>query len=105
MTVIPMMIIKSPAALRTGGLYFLFLLLSVTTRGQEHPPAKKTVRIIDENGFLTPARIRVMLNDSTYIAPDGHEADFPFTNYGADVISISRLFHLRRKQRIRRLTY
>jgi hypothetical protein len=41
---------------------------------------------MDEKGIATAARVRVTQDDSIYIAPDGHESDFPFTNFGGDVI-------------------
>ena len=47
------------------------------------------VRVLDENGFPTPARIRFAGLDDTYYAPEGHEPDLPVKNWlclGGDVI-------------------
>jgi hypothetical protein len=64
----------------------LFLLISMSAWGQGDQYVKKIVRILDEKGKQTAARVRVTQNDSIYFAPDGHTTDFPFTNYGGDVI-------------------
>ncbi|HET9486978.1 MAG TPA: CehA/McbA family metallohydrolase, partial [Chryseosolibacter sp.] len=61
-------------------------LLTTTAFGQEGLRVKKIVRILDEKGSTTAARIRVTMSDSIYLAPEGHTIDFPFTNYGGDVI-------------------
>ena len=53
---------------------------------QENQRVNNIVRILDEKGKQTAARVRVTENDSVYIAPEGHTADFPFTNHGGDVI-------------------
>lgn len=64
-------------------LITLFIILTVSGRGQE-----KTinVRVLDEKGYETAARVRITINDSVYLAPEGHEVDFAFTNFGGDVI-------------------
>ena len=41
-----------------------------------------SVRILDENGIPTPARVRFSGLDSVYYAPEGHAADFPVINWG-----------------------
>src|SRR5687768_3455459 len=64
----------------------LFLLISMSAWGQGDQHVKKIVRILDEKGRETAARVRVTQNDSIYFAPDGHRTDFPFTNFGGDVI-------------------
>ncbi|MFC1558769.1 CehA/McbA family metallohydrolase [candidate division KSB1 bacterium] len=46
------------------------------------PQHKITVRILDENGTPTPARVRFSGLNSVYYAPDGHSADFPIVNWG-----------------------
>lgn len=71
-------------ALRTWLLITMLLAMSIGLRGQG--TIKKTVRIFNEKGLITAARVRVTQNDSVYIAPAGHQADFPFTNFGGDVI-------------------
>ena len=60
---------------------------------ENHPVQRKIiVRIFDENGTPTAARIRVTRQDSVYYAPDGHRVDFPITRRegasgsGADVM-------------------
>ena len=64
----------------------LFLLLPLMALCQENQRVNNIVRILDEKGKQTAARVRVTENDSVYIAPEGHTADFPFTNHGGDVI-------------------
>jgi len=57
-----------------------------------HLQRKIIVRILDEGGKPTGARIRVTGHDSVYYAPEGHRADFPITEregymgQGADVM-------------------
>ena len=47
---------------------------------------KIIVRILDEHGKPTAARIRVTGHDSVYYAPEGHRVDFPITKRGGDVM-------------------
>ena len=69
-----------------GRSWMLLVFISVSVSGHHTQQVRKIVRIVDEKGVTTPARVRVTLNDSIYIAPEGHETDFPFTNQGGDVI-------------------
>ena len=46
---------------------------------------KIIVRIVDEKGRPTAARIRVTDHDSVYYAPDGHRVDFPLTVEAGDI--------------------
>ena len=64
----------------------IFLLIAVSTFGQDIKSQKIVVQILDEHGNATAARIRVTENDSIYHAPDGHRVDFSFSNHGGDVI-------------------
>lgn len=64
----------------------LFTSLSPMVNGQDPGKKKFTVRILDDRGNPTAARVRITINDSVYYAPEGHQVDFPFTNYGGDVI-------------------
>ena len=73
--------------LKSGLSCVVFLLLAMVAWSQgDHQSLKKTFRILDEKGMQTAARVRISQNDSVYYAPDGHTIDFPFTNYGGDVI-------------------
>jgi hypothetical protein len=46
---------------------------------------KIIVRILDEHGKPTAARIRVTGHDSVYYAPEGHRVDFPLTELEGDM--------------------
>ena len=46
---------------------------------------KIIVRILDEHGKPTAARIRVTGYDSVYYAPEGHRVDFPITEREGDI--------------------
>ncbi|MCW3089790.1 MAG: putative glucose/L-sorbosone dehydrogenase, distantly related to bacterial beta-galactosidase [Ferruginibacter sp.] len=46
---------------------------------------KIIVRIFDEHGKPTAARIRITGKDSIYYAPEGHSADFPITEREGDL--------------------
>lgn len=65
----------------------LFSLLALPSQGQNrHQDINTVIRIFDERGQITPARIRVTHEDSIYLAPEGHDPEFPLTNYGGDVM-------------------
>ncbi|MEX2233966.1 MAG: CehA/McbA family metallohydrolase [Cyclobacteriaceae bacterium] len=64
----------------------LLLFLALSASGQGNQRVNKVVRILDEKGRPTAARVRITQNDSVYFAPEGHSTDFPFTNFGGDVI-------------------
>ena len=52
----------------------------------ESPCSKKIiVRILDEHGKPTAARIRVTGHESVYYAPEGHRVDFPITELEGDI--------------------
>lgn len=65
------------------------IFLSLTSFGvfsQQGAGQKILVRLLDEKGNPTAARVRITARDSVYYAPEGHRIDFAFTNYGGDVI-------------------
>lgn len=64
----------------------LLVLISFSVLGQSVGRQRTLVRVFDERGHLTAARVRVTTNDSVYLAPVGHQPDFSFTSYGGDVI-------------------
>jgi len=68
------------------GLTGFLLFFSISSQGQDDHSGMRIFRIVDEKGVITAARVRITQNDSIYIAPDGHQVDFPFTNFGGDVI-------------------
>src|SRR2546423_7779703 len=71
---------------RKGFLTLLFALCTCFAFAQGNAQAKKIlVHILDENGTPTAARIRVTVQDSIYIAPEGHRIDFPITEREGDV--------------------
>ena len=61
-----------------SGLIFIHWSISPCF-GKANALAQKkiTVRIFDEHGKPTAARIRVTAHDSVYYAPEGHHVDFP----------------------------
>jgi hypothetical protein len=74
------------ASIKSGPSAFLFLFFLTCAYGQEPQSARRIFRIVDEHKSQTAARVRITLNDSIYLAPEGHTTDFAFTNYGGDVI-------------------
>jgi hypothetical protein len=71
--------------LRATLLVALIFTLFVAQKGRFQERQRIFARILDEHGRPTAARVRFTGPDSTYYAPDGHDADFPI-NYGGDVI-------------------
>ncbi|HEX8038816.1 MAG TPA: CehA/McbA family metallohydrolase [Chryseosolibacter sp.] len=69
-----------------GAATFILVLAFLSAAGQDNRTQRTIIRLFDEEGKPAAARVRVTVNDSIYIAPEGHEADFAFTNYGGDVI-------------------
>lgn len=58
------------------------LLLLLLPACQDTSPASTriSVRILDETGALTAARVRFSSGENTYLAPETHTADFPITH-------------------------
>lgn len=66
-------------------LLSLLMLTALCVTGQQNRRTVR-VRVLDEKGSATAARIRMTISDSIYVAPEGHSVDFAFTNFGGDVI-------------------
>src|SRR5215218_2180066 len=70
-------------------VFFCGLIFTLALPGfaneEPHVLKKITVRILDEHGKPTAARIRVTGKDSVYYAPEGHRVDFPITEDEGDV--------------------
>jgi hypothetical protein len=76
-----------------SALIFIYgFITPVLSNDNFYGEKKIIVRIFDEHGTPTAARIRVTGNDSVYYAPEGHRVDFPITKReggisgGADVM-------------------
>jgi hypothetical protein len=76
-----------------SGSLFIQWSISPCFSSVNHLAQKKIiVRILDEHGKPTAARVRVTAHDSVYYAPEGHRVDFPITKRegaiggGADVM-------------------
>ncbi len=75
-------------------IFVLSLFLVIIFREDVFPQSDAShhsvfVRVLDENGSPTPARVRFAGLDDTYYAPEGHEPDLPVKNWlclGGDVI-------------------
>jgi hypothetical protein len=66
---------------------FVTLLVFVLMSPLSSQPSQQnvSVRVLDEKGTPTPARVRFVGRDSIYYAPDGHTTDFPI-QHGGDVL-------------------
>ncbi len=71
---------------RTVLLLIFFTGAFMAVRGQNNRIQRAVVRLFDDRGKSTAARVRITESDSIYLAPEGHQTDFAFTNYGGDVI-------------------
>ena len=64
---------------------FLFPVIQIISAGCSAPGESSgtiDIRIWDENNQLTAARVRITDMDGTYLAPVGHQVDFPMTTSG-----------------------
>jgi len=71
--------------LTRGFVVLLFPVVQIMFAGCSAPgesSGKIDVRIWDENNQLTAARIRITNMDGIYLAPVGHQVDFPMTTSG-----------------------
>jgi hypothetical protein len=76
----------SEHAVKAAALLLILSLISFSVLSQQTARQNMLVHLFDEKGNLTAARVRVTARDSVYYAPEGHQVDFAFTNYGGDVI-------------------
>jgi len=71
--------------LTKGFVVFLFPVIQIVSAGCSAPGESSgsiDIRIWDENNQLTAARVRVTDMNGTYLAPEGHQADFRMTTSG-----------------------
>lgn len=66
-------------------LSFLFFFLCFISQVSGQVDQKIFIRIVDEFGKPTAARIRITGKDSIYFAPGGHRVDFPITEEEGDI--------------------